>query len=225
MFQKQWSSQGCIVFSQYFDTAAYFAELTASKQQELKIGLYAGADKSGYWLNNHFTRCKKEYLKKVVTSGEIKLLFGTDSASEGLNLQKLGTLINLDLPWNPTKLEQRKGRIQRIGQVMDSVKVYNMRYKDSVEDRVHELLSERLQGLYDIFGQIPDILEDVWIDVAVNDLEEARQRIKKIETRSSFEIKYDQIQDFNFENCKQVVNQHDIDEVLYRPWGANNNNA
>ncbi|MDY6793592.1 MAG: phospholipase D-like domain-containing anti-phage protein [Thermodesulfobacteriota bacterium] len=218
LFQKQWHTQGCIIFSQYFDTAAYFAELTASKHRELKIGLYAGADKSGYWLNKHFARCKKEYLKGAVTSGEIKLLFGTDSASEGLNLQRLGTLINLDLPWNPTKLEQRKGRIQRIGQVLDSVKVYNMRYKDSVEDRVHEILSERLQGLYDIFGQIPDILEDVWVDVAVNDLEEAKRRINKVETRSSFEIKYDQIQDFDFETCKKVVNQHDIDDVLYKAW-------
>ena len=38
----------------------------------------------------------------------------------------LGTLINLDLPWNPTRLEQRKGRVQRIGQVLDVVNIYNM---------------------------------------------------------------------------------------------------
>ena len=44
----------------------------------------------------------------MVRRGELRLLLGTDAASEGLNLQRLGTLINLDLPWNPTRLEQRK---------------------------------------------------------------------------------------------------------------------
>lgn len=64
---------------------------------------------------------------------KLKILVGTDAASEGLNLQTLSTLINVDLPWNPTRLEQRKGRIQRIGQLADTILTYNMRYKDSVE--------------------------------------------------------------------------------------------
>ncbi|ETR65432.1 MAG: hypothetical protein OMM_14261 [Candidatus Magnetoglobus multicellularis str. Araruama] len=91
-----------------------------------------------------------------------------------MNLQRLGSLINLDLPWNPTRLEQRKGRIQRIGQIRDEVDVYNMRYRGSVEDRVHELLSERLEDIYALFGQIPDVLEDVWIDVANGEIEKAK---------------------------------------------------
>ena len=78
---------------------------------------------------------------------------------EGLNLQRLGTLINLDLPWNPTRLEQRKGRIQRIGQKRDTVYVFNMRYRDSIEDRVHQMLATRLKHIHDLFGQIPDTLE------------------------------------------------------------------
>ena len=63
----------------------------------------------------------------VKVNREIKLLVGTDAASEGLNLQTLSTLINLDLPWNPTRLEQRKGRIQRIGQISDKIHIYNMK--------------------------------------------------------------------------------------------------
>jgi superfamily II DNA/RNA helicase len=51
----------------------------------------------------------REALKEMVRTGETRLLLGTDAASEGLNLQHLGTLINLDLPWNPTRLEQHKG--------------------------------------------------------------------------------------------------------------------
>jgi SNF2 family DNA or RNA helicase len=119
----------------------------------------------------------------MVRKHEIRLVLGTDSASEGLNLQTLGTLINLDLPWNPTRLEQRKGRIQRIGQLRDVVLVYNMRYRDSVEDRVHALLSSRLQSMYELFGQIPDVLEDVWVDVALGEIEKAKQTIGKMPTQ------------------------------------------
>jgi len=114
-----------------------------------------------------FRALSREALKQMVSRGELRLLLGTDAASEGLNLQKLGTLINLDLPWNPTRLEQRKGRIQRIGQLRDTVNICNLRYKDSVEDRVHELLSERLESIYALFGQLPEVLEDVWIHVAL----------------------------------------------------------
>jgi hypothetical protein len=82
-------------------------------------------------------------------------------------------LINLDLSWNPTRLNQRKGRIQRIGQAYDEIYEFNGRYKGSVEDRGHSLLSERLANIHGLFGQIPDVLEDVWVDVALNDIEEA----------------------------------------------------
>ena len=103
-----------------------------------KIGLYAGGDKSGILIRGIYERRSKEEIKRMVRQHELKILVGTDAASEGLNLQTLGSLINLDLPWNPTRLEQRKGRIQRIGQVYDKIYIYNMRYKDSVEDRVYK---------------------------------------------------------------------------------------
>jgi hypothetical protein len=50
------------------------------------------------------------------------------TACEGLNLQRLGSQMNVDMPWNPSRLEQRKGRIQRIGQLRDVIHVVNMRY-------------------------------------------------------------------------------------------------
>ncbi len=108
------------------------------------IGIYAGADRSGVMRGGRFERTPRDALKDAVRRGEVRLLLGTEAASEGLNLQRLGSLINLDLPWNPSRLEQRKGRIQRTGQVRSEVDVYNLRYAGSVEDRVHELLSERL---------------------------------------------------------------------------------
>lgn len=66
-----------------------------------------------------------------------------------------------------------------------------MRYKDSVEDKVHTVLSARLKSIKDMFGQIPDTLEDVWIDVALNNIEEAKERIDRVPDQNPFTIKYE----------------------------------
>lgn len=179
-----------------------------------------GGDKSGYFLNGVFTKSTKEELKAKVKSREIKLLVGTDSASEGLNLQSLSTLINLDLPWNPTRLEQRKGRIQCIGQISDTIHIYNMRYKDSVEDKVHKVLSERLEDIFDMFGQIPDTLEDVWIDSALDDEMQAKEKINSIPPSNPFTLKYEAmpLKTENWEVCEMVLDKQDKMKQLMKGW-------
>ena len=148
------------------------------------------------------------------------ILVGTDAASEGLNLQALSTLINIDLPWNPTRLEQRKGRIQRIGQLSDTIYIYNMRYKDSVEDKVHNRLSERFQSIHDLFGQIPDVLEDVWIAIAKNDEESAEKAINKLPKKNPFELKYEERPPDcgDWEKCSVVLDKQDELRELMRGW-------
>lgn len=153
-----------------------------------------------------------------VRRGALRLLLGTDAASEGLNLQRLGTLINLDLPWNPTRLEQRKGRIQRIGQRHDVVSIYNMRYLGSVEDRVHQLLSSRLQGIFTLFGQVPDVLEDVWIDLAMGEEEHARKVIDAVPRKHPFEIRYNAVSSVNWESCERVLARTAKDDILLAGW-------
>ena len=69
---------------------------------------------------------------------------------------------------------------QRIGQVRDTIDIYNLRYAESVEDRVHQLLGQRLQGIYQLFGQLPDILEDAWVQVALGDIEKAGRTIDAV---------------------------------------------
>ncbi len=161
------------------------------------VGIYAGGANSGLMEAGSFRRVTRDELKSMISTCSIRLLPGTDTASEGLNLQRLGTLINLDLPWNPTRLEQRKGRIQHIGQVLDEIYVYNMRYLGSVEDRVHELLSSRLEDIHGLFGQILDILEDVWIDVVNGEIEEAKKLIDSVGPRHPFDEKYNRGEDID----------------------------
>jgi len=214
-----WLQRGVIIFSQYFDTANWVAENLSKEFPSEPVGLYAGGDKSGFYQDGVFTKKEKEYLKAKVQKEEYRILVGTDSASEGLNLQKLGALINLDLPWNPTKLEQRKGRIQRIGQVNDKVFIYNMRYKDSVEDRVHKMLSKRLENIYGLFGQIPDVLEDVWINVAIHKQDEALKIIDQLPEKHPFENRYNLgVKHIDWESCSKVLNKKEKRKILEQGW-------
>jgi ERCC4-related helicase len=213
-----WLERGCIIFSQYWDSVWWLANALSKKLPDIQLGIYAGGQKSGVMLNGDYHREDREIIKARVKRGEIKLLLGTDAASEGLNLQRLGTLINLDLPWNPTRLEQRKGRIQRIGQLQDKVFIYNMRYKDSVEDRVHQLLSERLQSIRNLFGQLPDTLEDVWVYVAENNMEKAQQTIAAVPEQHPFEIKYHRIESVPWERCARVLDATDRRKYMAKAW-------
>jgi len=217
----RWLDLGCILFSQYYDTVRWIGE-ELSKQApflNMDIGLYAGSNRSGFWREGYFQRCDRNILKGRVRNGELKLLLGTDAASEGLNLQRLGTLINIDLPWNPTRLEQRKGRIQRIGQSRSEIWIANLRYRDSVEDRVHQVLADRLEAIHDLFGQIPDTLEDVWVEIALNDEQAARQLIDRTSiTRNPFDIKYSKVEDSNWESCVTVLNPITVKELLSKKW-------
>jgi superfamily II DNA or RNA helicase len=215
-----WLNFGCIIFSQYRDSLYGLAQYLSNLYPNERIALYSGNTTSGIVSNRTFHRSSREKIKKMVRDGEIRLLLGTDAASEGLNLQRLGTLINLDLPWNPTRLEQRKGRIQRIGQMRDEVYVYNMRYRGSVEDRVHELLSSRLNEIFDLFGQIPDVLEDVWVNTALGQIEAARQIIDQIPRQHPFQVKNTNVDPVDWESCSEVLNEFDKKRLLSQGWNG-----
>lgn len=127
------------------------------------IGLYANSSASKLFEGGKVLSVDRDLLKEKVTKGRLKLLIGTDAASTGLNLQRLGCLINLDLPWNPTLLEQRKGRVQR-GTVAKRIPFYNMRYDKGAEQKLFETLSGRIQEITTIFGSVPDFIVDRWVD-------------------------------------------------------------
>ncbi len=216
-----WLDRGCILFSQYYDTVRWVGDELAKRSEfgHMDIGLYAGSNRSGLWRGGKFQRCDRNGLKGRVRAGDLKLLLGTDAASEGLNLQRLGTLINIDLPWNPTRLEQRKGRIQRIGQARSEIWIANLRYGGSVEDRVHQVLADRLEAIHGLFGQIPDTLEDVWVQVALNDEQAARQLIDRTAaTRNPFDVKYSKVEDADWETCASVLDATGMKELLSQGW-------
>jgi len=98
---KTWLECGCIVFSQYYDTVYWIGAEIAKTLAGEPVGVYAGAGKSGLFRGEDFSSVEREDIRNAVKKREIRLVVATDAACEGLNLQTLGTLINVDLPWNP----------------------------------------------------------------------------------------------------------------------------
>jgi superfamily II DNA or RNA helicase len=99
-------------------------------------------------------RVQRQFAEKA------RILVSTDAGGEGLNLQFAHIIVNYDLPWNPMRIEQRIGRVDRIGQKLP-VKAFNLIFEDSVELRVHEVLEEKLATILDEFGvdKTQDVLD------------------------------------------------------------------
>jgi superfamily II DNA or RNA helicase len=102
---------------------------------------------------------------------EARVLISTDAGGEGLNLQFCHVVFNYDLPWNPMKIEQRIGRVDRIGQA-HVVRAQNFALQDTVELRVREVLEEKLARIFEEFGvdKLADVLDSEEGDVDFDDL-------------------------------------------------------
>ncbi|WP_394232930.1 DEAD/DEAH box helicase [Niallia oryzisoli] len=103
-----------------------------------------------------FKRGKKDWMRELFKNNA-QVLIATEAGGEGINLQFCHHIINFDLPWNPMRLEQRIGRIHRLGQEKD-VKIYNFAIKDTVEDHVLKLLYEKIHLFEKVIGELDDIL-------------------------------------------------------------------
>ncbi len=219
---KTWLEHGSIIFSQYYDTVYWIAKELASLCSGELVAVYGGSGKSGIFKAETFSSVDREEIKAAVKEREIRLVVATDAASEGLNLQTLGTLINIDLPWNPSRLEQRLGRIKRIGQVRRNVDMLNLVYKDTQDERIYQVLSKRMKDRFDIFGSLPDTIEDDWIE----DQERLEEMMDKYihlrkKAKDEFSIRYEEEIDPDknrWELWEKVVSRRAVEEKLSRPW-------
>jgi Helicase conserved C-terminal domain len=134
-----------ITFSQFYDTARdVFDHLVFNSQATCAI--YSGR---GCWTRTPQDEKdiprKRDDIRRMFVNGDIDILICTDAAAEGLNLQTSDYLVQYDLPWNPSKAEQRIGRIDRIGSTHDRVQVVNLCYQEGVEVQVYGVLAERIE--------------------------------------------------------------------------------
>ena len=219
---KTWLEHGCIIFSQYYDTAEWIAKELSETLKVQVVAVYAGAGKSGLFSGSQFNSTEREVIKNAVRNREIRLVVATDAACEGLNLQSLGTLINIDLPWNPSRLEQRLGRIKRFGQTRKYVDMLNLVYSGTQDEKIYNVLSGRLKDTYDIFGSLPDTIDDEWIEGEEQMIKRMDEYMHEREkAQNAFSIKYRGTVDPNahlWERCAAVLSRRDIVSKLSEPW-------
>ena len=137
-----------LIFTEYVDTLEYVRDNLLAFYGKF-LGCYSG-DGGQLWDGTSWKHVTKDTVTTKLQNGEIKVMVCTDAASEGLNLQAAGAVINYDLPWNPSKVEQRIGRIDRIGQSLPNIKVVNFFLKDSIDEKVYKVLRQRC-GLFEHF--------------------------------------------------------------------------
>ena len=142
-----------VIFTRFLDTLHDIRERLQAKFPELLIGTYSGEGGHYYDPNkNQMVGVERDVIKHRFVQGHIDILLCTDAAAEGLNLQTSDLLVNYDLPWNPMKVEQRIGRIDRIGQTHKEIFVLNLCFADSAEQFVYERLLNRLASANLVVG-------------------------------------------------------------------------
>lgn len=148
-----------LLFSRYTDTVDALVEKYRELQKDKNIvyGVYTG-QKSVLINRESEIVCSKDDIKRELNSGSLRIIFCSDAASEGLNLQAARVLINVDVPWTPSRLEQRIGRVARLGQTAESVDIYNVWYPDSIEARMYHRIQKRLNETDLAVGEFPDVV-------------------------------------------------------------------
>ena len=140
-------NQKIIIFTEFVATQKYLAQLLENRGFTVSV------------LNGSMSIDERnEALQEFKTKTSI--FISTDAGGEGLNLQFSNIIINYDLPWNPMKIEQRCGRADRIGQQRD-VHIYNFIVGDTVENRVREVLEQKLSVIFKELGvdKYSDVLD------------------------------------------------------------------
>lgn len=174
-----------IIFTEYRATQLYLQWYL--KQQGISSVPFRGG----------FKRGKKDWMRELFQK-HAQVLIATEAGGEGINLQFCNHIINFDLPWNPMRLEQRIGRIHRLGQEKD-VMIYNFAIKDTVEEHILKLLYEKIELFEHVIGELDDILtklefgniEDHLIDIFGKSCSEGEMRIKMENLTSMIEFAKD----------------------------------
>ncbi len=148
-----------LVFTQFMDTLEYIRDALQSAYGS-QVGTYSGHG-ARLFSEGTWTPVTKDRLTQALARGEISILLCTDAASEGLNLQTASTLVNYDLPWNPMRVEQRIGRIDRINQAAQTLSIRNYVMSDTVEEQVYDALKDRIKVFEGSVGELQPILGEV----------------------------------------------------------------
>ena len=151
-----------IVFSEHKDTLDYVADRIASElgRPEAVVRIHGG-------IKRHDRRAVQDRFRVDPT---VRVLVATDAAGEGVNLQVANMVVNYDLPWNPNRIEQRFGRVHRIGQSRPC-HLWNLVAFETREGQVFDRLFAKIEEQRGVYGdQVYDVLGDAQINTSLRDL-------------------------------------------------------
>ncbi len=134
-----------IIFTEYRATQEYLISKLA--EQKITSVPYRGG----------FNRGKKDWMMELFQR-KAQVMVATEAGGEGINLQFCNHIINYDMPWNPMRVEQRIGRVHRLGQTKD-VYIYNLSTKNTIEEHILFLLHEKIKMFENVIGSLETILE------------------------------------------------------------------
>lgn len=178
-----------LVFTQYTDTMDDLRD-NLKDVYGTQVACYSGRG-GELWDGTVWKPVTKEEIKERFRAGtDVKIMLGTEAMSEGLNLQTCGVLINFDMGWNPMRVEQRIGRIDRIGQEHEVVWIRNYFYENSIEATVYKRLETRIDWFETVVGHLQPILSQVGkvihdLSMTAPDLRRAQveAKLKELEER------------------------------------------
>jgi superfamily II DNA or RNA helicase len=110
---------------------------------------------------------KWEVIREFARADGPNVLLSSEVGSEGIDLQFCRFVVNYDLPWNPMRVEQRIGRLDRIGQHAERISIVNLFQRDTIEERILERLYERVHIFEESIGDLEDILGEMTEELAV----------------------------------------------------------
>ena len=162
MFDAAGKRRKLIIFSEHRDTLNYLAG---------KLRALLGSDDSVVTIHGGMHRDERRKAQEAFTQDpDVLVLVATDAAGEGINLQRAHLMVNYDLPWNPNRIEQRFGRIHRIGQT-EVCHLWNLVAEDTREGQVFQRLFDKLdEQRRALGGQVFDVLGQAFQDTSLREL-------------------------------------------------------
>ncbi|MDE2891378.1 MAG: helicase-related protein, partial [Chloroflexota bacterium] len=149
-----------MVFTQYTDTMDFLRDQLSGRGSG-RIMCFSGRGGEIPSADGTWRTVGRDEAKRRFRDREADTLLCTDAAAEGLNFQFCGAVINYDMPWNPMRVEQRIGRIDRVGQQHATIRIVNLHYEGTVETDVYRALRSRI-GLFEtVVGRLQPILAEL----------------------------------------------------------------
>lgn len=227
---RQGGYRQAIVFTQYTDTMDFLRDEVA-RGLNTSVMCFSGRGGEMRQYDGTWRLISREETKRLFREGKAEILICTDAAAEGLNFQFCGALINYDMPWNPMRVEQRIGRIDRLGQEYATIRIINLHYRDTVETDVYLALRERI-GLFQTFvgrlqpilSRLPKVIADTVLASSADRARQASNAISSLveeterTTESGFDL--DEIADAEMEEPERTpppYNLQDLGRILERP--------